>query len=378
MADKAEFGDVGHTPRVPTHNALVHTAIDPWLVGGAGLVLWLMLTAQQLGGPTIPVIVAGPIYWLLLGLSGTHFGASYHLAYGQGREVVMERWVQLIAVPAGLVLVSFAVGLASLMGADALVDETVRFLLVMVYTTTAWHFVKQVYGVARVSVSLNGLSLPARAVPILRYGLYPLWFLEASRVWVGRRGATFAGFEISYTLLPRWVLDVLAVVAYGAAAVMALLFAALWVNWRHRPPASMWTPYAVGFLFFLFPPSYLSVVLVFGALHGLQYLACAHRAEVVWGIERGAKPTSWWASAFGGAFATGMLLVYWLPDFLTSGTESTAIGTAPAALLFVLFNLHHYAVDATIWRFGGEHIRRIVKGPVVAKEAATEPALVHS
>ena len=34
MADKAEFGDVGHTRR-----ALVHKSFDPWLVGGAGLVL---------------------------------------------------------------------------------------------------------------------------------------------------------------------------------------------------------------------------------------------------------------------------------------------------------------------------------------------------
>ena len=375
MADKAEYGDIGHTPVIAKKH-LVSKHADPWLVGGAGLVAWFVLSAQSWGGPTIAPIFAGPIYWILLGLSGTHFGASYHLAYGQGREVVYERWVQLIAVPVGLVLISFALGAAALMGAQTLVDESIRFLLVLVYTTTAWHFVKQVYGVARVSSSLNELKLPARAVPILRYGLYPLWFLEGSRVWVGRRGATFEGFELSYTLLPRWTLDVLSVLAYAAAVTVALLFVALWVHWGHRPPASMWTPYAVGFLFFLFPPSYLSLVLVFGALHGLQYLACAHRAEVVWGIERGATSTTWWASAFGGAFATGMLLVYWLPDVLTSGTEATAIGTAPAALLFVLFNLHHYAVDATIWRYGGEHIRRIVKGPVLDEAPATEPAVV--
>ena len=376
MADKAEYSDVGHTAPAIAKKHLVSKHADPWLVGGAGVVAWLLLTMEQWGGPEMPGIVSGPFYWLLLGLSGTHFGASYHLAYGQGREIVYQRWGLLIAVPAALVLATFALAAAALIRAETIVDEGVRFLLVAVYTLTAWHFVKQVYGVARVSVSLNDLKLPARAAPLLRYGLYPLWFLEASRAWVGRRGASFEGFEISYTLLPRWVTTVFAYLAYASAAAIGLLFVALWVQWRQRPPASMWTPYAVGFLFFLFPPSYISVVLVFGALHGLQYLACAHRAEVVWGIERDAKPTTWWASAFGGAFATGMLLVYWLPNVLTSGTESTAIGTTPAAMLFVLFNLHHYAVDATIWRYGGEHIRRIVKGPVVAEEDAREPALI--
>ncbi len=376
MADKAEYSDVGHTRVAKNRTHLVSKHADPWLVGGAGVVAWLLLMMEQWGGPAMPGIVSGPFYWALLGLSGTHFGASYHLAYGQGREVVYQRWGLLIAVPAALVLATFALGAAALMGAETLVDEGVRFLLVSVYTLTAWHFVKQVYGVARVSVSLHGLKLSGRAASVLRYGLYPLWFLEASRAWVGRRGASFEGFEISYTLLPRWITTMFTYLAYASAAAIAVLFVALWVHWRQRPPAAMWTPYLVGFLFFLFPPSYVSVVLVFGALHGLQYLACAHRAEVVWGMERGATPTTWWACAFGGAFATGMLLVYWLPNVLTSGTEATAIGTAPTAMLFVLFNLHHYAVDATIWRYGGEHIRRIVKGPVAAEASAPEPVLV--
>lgn len=359
MADKAENGDIGHTPR-----ALVSRHADPWLVGGAGVLIWIGLSAPSWGGPAIPAVVSGPVYWILLAVSGTHFGASYHLAYGQGRQIVYERWIQLIAVPVGLVAISLAIGAIALLGGETIVDESVRFLLVTVYTLTGWHFVKQVYGVARVGATLHGLSIPARAVPLLRYGLYPLWFLEAARVWTGGRGSTFEGFEISYSLLPPFVLTAFSALTWVGAIGAIALFTMLWQHWGQRPPAVIWTPYAVGFLFFMFPPTYIGLVLVFGALHALQYLACAHRAEVVWGHERGAKPGTWWASAFGGAFATGILLVYWLPEVLTSGTEATAIGTAPAALLFVLFNLHHYAVDASIWRFGGQHIRRIVKGPI--------------
>ena len=379
MADKVQFSREvslrGPTPDASA-GALVHRWLDPWLVGGAGVAAWVVLSAQQWGGPTFAPLVAGPVFWVLLALSGTHFGASYHLAYGQGREYVMQRWVLLIAVPVVLALVSLGVAVLALAGAQGVVDELVRFLLATVYTLTAWHFVKQVYGVGRVAVSLNGLTLPPKAIPLLRYGLYPLWFLEATRVWTaGRRGASFRGFETSYDLLPGVVLDTFQLVTYAGAIGAVGLFAWLWLHWGRRPPATLWTPYAVGFLFFMFPPSYLGIVLVFGAIHAVQYLACAHRAEIVWGAERGAKPTAWWLSAFGGAFATGMLLVYWLPAVLTDGTETTAVGTAPAALLFVAFNLHHYAVDASIWRFGGEQIRRIVKGPnQVDADSAGGPA----
>ena len=38
-------------------------------------------------------------------------------------------------------------------------------------------------------------------------------------------------------------------------------------------------------------------------------------------------------------------------------------------LTFVALNVHHYAIDAAIWRSRGEHIRRIVQGPAPAMNA---------
>lgn len=370
MADKQR----GQT-RVATPGVLVARHVDAWLLGGIGVVLWLLFSWERVGGPAVPAILSGPLYWFLIALSGTHFGASYHLAYGQGRAKVRSHWFALIAVPAGLVLASLGIAAAAFAGADTFVDEGVRFLLAAVYTLTAWHYVKQVYGVVRLAASLRGLSLAPWAVAALRYGLYPLWLLEVIRVWSGRRGSSFDGFATSYEVLPAGLYGWMQLVAYLCIGFYVAVFVGLFVQWG-RIPATVWTPYAVSFLWFMFPPSYTSVVLVFAALHGLQYLACAHRAELVWGVERGADDLRWWwFSAFGGAFATGMLLVYWLPRLLTDEAGATAVGTAPAALLFVLFNLHHYAVDAVIWRSGGEHIRRIVSGPEATTDATLEPAV---
>ncbi len=347
-----------------TRRFLVSRWADGWLVGGIGVAVWILFSMPSWGGPSFTSEVSGPLYWILIAISGTHFGVSYHLAYGQGRDVVRRRWPALVATPAVLALLSFAFLVAAIVGSDRVADEGVRLLLAMVFTLTSWHYIKQVYGVARVGASLQGLSIDRSTVLVLRYGLYPLWLVQAVAIWGGDGGASFNGFAASYDLLPTWIEPIFTVCSYGAAVLLVGAFLHLCATWRRLPPASVWTPYAVGFLWFLFPPSYVSAALVFGALHALQYLACAHRAEVEWGVERGATASTWWWSCvFGGALATGMLLVYWLPQWLTNVAGTSAVGLAPVAMLFAFFNLHHYAVDASIWRFGGDHVRRIVHGP---------------
>lgn len=344
---------------------LVGPRLDGWLVGGFGLVAWLVFTVAARTGGELGAIASGPVYWLLLAISGTHFGISYHLAYGEGRVAVRRRWPWLIAAPAVLAVVCAATLVAALIGGGRFTDETVRLLLVTVYTMTTWHYVKQVFGVAVLGGSLARLRVPAADRAVLRYGLYPLWFLDALEVWTGRP-ARFGNFDAGYDLLPAEALSVAGVAAaFGAGAIAVSLTRIAVFN--RALPATVWTPYALAFLWLLFPPSAAGLVLFLGALHALQYLACAHRAEVAWGRERAPEtPRIWWASVFGAAMATGMLLVYWLPRMLTDAAGAAGAsyaGGAAAAVLFVYFNLHHYLVDASIWRSGGTHVERIVAGP---------------
>ncbi len=304
------FDAIDHAP--PARRYLVSPRSDPWLLGGIGIAAWLFFSAPSWGAlPTLPPVVEGPLYWALIAISGTHFGASYHLAYGQGRHHVRRSGVLLIGVPVALFLTVSAVTIASLSGGVDIANEVTSFLLVVVFTTTTWHYVKQVYGVARVGASLADLRLDPLTTHVLRYGLYPIWLLEAIKIWSGRSGGRFEETRIGYNVLPDFLVSALAWITYGSIAVIAMVFIRLSLR-SGRVPATMWTPYVAGFLWILFQPSYASVVLVFGALHGLQYLACAHRAEVAWGKERSAgRPNLWWSSAFGGALATGLLLVYW-------------------------------------------------------------------
>jgi hypothetical protein len=150
------------------------------------------------------------------------------------------------------------------------------------------------------------------------------------------------------------------------------------------PPAMMVAPYAAAFLWIVFPTDLAASAFALGALHGLQYLACCHRATKT----RPARPNAWqslrwspvlrWIEVFGGAACGGLLLTVWLPQLLN---RAVAIPDAPVlftAVFFVFLNLHHYLIDAVIWRSKGEIVRSMMSnGPAEVQAAPTHaPATI--
>lgn len=341
---------------------LVGRHLDGWLLGGFGVAAWLLFVAlPELTTLRLPALT-GLALWTLLGVSATHFGVSYHLAYAQRRDELRRHWLPLIAVP--VLLVVFVAAVVAGIATDAawLARGGPRIGLVAVYSLTTWHYVKQTYGVARLGATLHHLPIGRRTATVLRYGLYPLWLLEAlAFVWAPGTRINDYGFDAAFAIVPRRVVELARFGSVAAVVVTTAALIALAVQWRRIPPATVWTPYAVAFLWIVWYPSHLSAVVVFGALHAVQYLACAHRAELAWGDERGeTRRVVWWCTVFGGAFAGGMLLIYWLPMWSGFGA-GTDIGITLAALVFIVFNLHHYAIDAAIWRTRDGHVHRITK-----------------
>ena len=84
--------------------ALVHPLVDGWLLGGIGVVSWLLVSPIGFGRTLAPV--TGGLAWLIAGVTAAHFGSSYHLAYGTGLTAVKRNPVPLAVVPALLALAS--------------------------------------------------------------------------------------------------------------------------------------------------------------------------------------------------------------------------------------------------------------------------------
>lgn len=356
-----------------TGRPLVHRWADGWLLGGVGMVAWLLVGPHGPGSGWAPI--TGVLSGAFITLGAMHFGASYHLAYGDGRSSIRRHPYALVVAPTLLLVVAaLVIGLHEA-GADGPARGLLRGLLVTVFTLTGWHYIKQAYGVGMLAARNGGLRPTRREALVLRYALYPVWAYQVLQIWGVGRGGTYGRYNVGFALVPRAFAAPMRDLALASLAVALAEVVVLAVRARRVPPLGLWGTYLAGGLWFIWPPSYVSAAIVLGGLHGLQYLVCAHRAEVDLGAERGERhQIHRWLCVFGGAAAGGVLLTNWLPEAVGGHLGSAALPGVLGALLFVYFNLHHYAVDATIWRSGGDHVTRITRGPALPGAAAAPSA----
>lgn len=204
------------------------------------------------------------------------------------------------------------------------------------------------------------------------------WAVTLGRIWIEGAGSTYRRVDVTVNVFP----PVTGTVLRSVALASLLLAVAVMVRASRRastvPPMGMWASYAAGAFWLLYSPGVIGASVVGAGLHGLQYLACVHRAEVDWAVERGERDLgTLWLSLVGGALAGGLLLSAWLPSFLDNSFASGATPGIYGSLIFIALNLHHYAIDAAIWRHDGPHLGRITKGPGSATPHAS-PALAVS
>ncbi|WP_375503385.1 hypothetical protein [uncultured Jatrophihabitans sp.] len=349
---------------------LVSRRLDGWLVGWLAVIVWFAVVLADHAGLRLGSGLAAAVYWVGAVVSASHFGLSYHLAYSDGLPALRRRPVALVLGPALLVVV-----LASIVGISLAVGPTsaarvTSALITSVYLMTAWHYVKQVYGIGRVGAAFRGVRLTPTHVRVLRYGLYPLCFIGAAQVLVIGRNYRLAGYQVGFGVLPYEVLPWLRGLAALAAIGVGVTFVALRRSSGAWPPALLVAPYAAAFLWLGLAPSPVWTILLLAPFHALQYLAVGHRAELAVAAGRpGTHGAAWWLNVFGGAACGGLLVSRWLPQSLDAHVDRAG-PLLFAAAFFVFLNLHHYLIDAVIWRSSGELVRAIVRRPGSAAPAA--------
>lgn len=355
---------------------LVARRIDGWLVGWLAVAVWVAVWLGHAAGLGAGGLDLSAVYWAGAVFTAAHFGLSYHLAYRGGLAAVRERPaalayapIVLLAALAGCVAVSLAAG------PDAARSAT-RALITTVYLLTTWHYVKQVYGVGRVGAAFAGVSLRTWDVRVLRYGLYPMWFLGAASVLLRSGGSYLAGYRVGFALLPTAAYDALRVLVLVSAIPLAVCFASIALRRRGAIPSMMLAPYVAAFLWLGLPTNALLSLLLLAPFHALQYLAIGHRAEVAIADEASVSVV-WWLNIFAGAACGGLLLSRWAPQLLDGQFAGHGGPRLFAAAFFVFLNLHHYLIDATIWRSKGELVKAVVRGrragPVAAPAPVAEP-----
>ena len=358
-------------PAAVGERALVWRRADGWLVGWLAVAVWVAAWVMHHYGIHAGINAVGALYWIGAVITAMHFGLSYHLAYSGGPSSLRARPFPLVVAPAALALLLCGVVVVSLHTGTATTAHVTSALITLVYLTTTWHYIKQVYGVGRIGAAYANVSLTGSDVRILRFGLYPLWFLGAAQVLV--RGANYglSGFAVGFGVLPGPTLLLLRVLALCSAVPVLIVFARIRMRTGVAAPALLVAPYVAAFLWLGIPVNQTLTILALAPFHALQYLAVGHRAEVAVASTRpGRHGGAWWLNVFAGAACGGLLLGRWLPSLLDNHFGHSGEPLLFAAVFFVFLNLHHYLIDASIWRSKGELVRAMVRKP------AAEPAAV--
>jgi hypothetical protein len=354
---------------------LVARRVDGWLVGWLAVVVWCVCSAAAYWNVVPSPSLTSAVYWTGAVITAAHFGLSYHLAYSGGRPAVTARPVALLAGPLVLCAVLGSIVVISIHTGGASMVATTGALITSVFLMTTWHYIKQVYGIGRIGAAYAGITLATWDIRVLRYSLYPLWALGAAQVLIRHRTYDLAGFRYGFSVLPPDALPVLRVLAIGAAVPVVVMFLRLRARIGHWPPSLLVAPYVATFLWIGLPATSGLMILLLAPFHALQYLAIGHRAEIAVAVTRGTqRGVVWWLNIFAGAACAGLLLSRWLPGLLDNQFGAGGGALLFAAAFFVFLNLHHYLIDASIWRSKGELVRAMMRKPEPAA-AVHEPGL---
>lgn len=352
---------------------LVARGVDGLLVGWLAVLVWLGVWSARHLHVITGVHEFSLLYWAGAVITAAHFGLSYHLGYSGGTASLRARPVALVYGPLALIAVLCGVVAFSLHSGGLATTHATSALITSVYVMTTWHYVKQVYGVGRVGAAYAGVSLGTWDVRILRFGLYPLWFLGAAQVLAPGASYTLAGYHYGYSLLPDGTYTALRVLAVVSILPVAAVFVGISRRRGQPAPSLLVAPYAAAFLWLGLPTDPVLTLLLLAPFHALQYLAVGHRAELAVAADRpGRHGAAWWLNIFAGAACGGLLLSRWAPQYLDAhvGRRGPLLFTAA---FFVFLNLHHYLIDASIWRSRGDLVKAMVRKPTAT---ATAPAPV--
>ncbi len=364
--------------------------LDFWLLGGASILVWLVMIAVQgfraswavdQHFKNLTVTTAS----LSLLVNYPHFLISYKLAYSRGRGFIFRNWWQLIAVPL-LMTATFAIAyfyfavpvgnlpmVATLQsalspwGANAgvvagprLGDVLFTAVFNLMIFTVGWHYTKQVFGCMMVYAHFDGYTMTKPQRDLTKWGLLSIWGMNFVYSNISGSESIFSNFRYHTLDLPD-IAGPISLMAV-AAGFLLVVYKVFYVNYRDSrqvPSLNLLAPFVALYIWWL-PQTrqYEFYFLLTPLFHSLQYLAFVYKMEDT-RLKKVHNREVQATAVIVGAVLAGWLFFEFLPN-----TVDNVLGTYnswqmffffTAAMLFI--NIHHYFIDNVLWRFRDPEVR---------------------
>jgi len=337
-------------------------------VGGLTPLLFPLsyLLRRGLGLDAAEYAVGFTMFYAAHVINDPHFAVTYLLFYEDARERALGA-----AFPPGLraryVLVGLVAPLVMLgWSAFAIVTRQAAVLGALVQTMfllVGWHYVKQGFGVLTVLSARRGVFYGPRERLVLLFHGYAGW----AYAWASPAdpGTELEEKGVVFTSWARSVALERITFAVFAASAGALVVALVWRARRERewPLATPLVAYLASiWAWSIYSSADPLVRYVNPALHSVQYLFMVHLLK---GNEARARegPPHFERSArtrIGLLVITALVLGWLLFHGVGQGLDAVLVAKADRtsdlgpspyfAALYVMVNLHHYLMDAVLWR----------------------------
>lgn len=357
---------------------LTSSSLDIWLIGGASLIFWIVMqiASEFRSNPAIArqfSNVAATAGAMSLLVNFPHFIISYKIAYARGFRFVMKHWFQLLFVPLALIgLFIYAYKVFTDPSPLPPIynpfdfkngEGLVSLLVMLMFFTVGWHYIKQTFGCMMVFGSFHNYRLSKfqrRCLLALLYAMVTANLLAAHvgpptiRYFYGIRLFSL-GLPMAFSLLNQ-------IVVLGLA--VAFVYFAIWRKWQTEgqlPPMTFVVPLvalSVWWLPIAKTPEFFLIVPFF---HSLQYLPFAFKYERRRNESRNRRPgTGTFQILF--AIALGYCAFEVVPYFLN---ENHSTGELKNVMFFVIaahvfINIHHYFIDNVVWKFHQPEVQEYI------------------
>jgi hypothetical protein len=333
----------------------LHPVFDYLVIGGGLSVLFAAGVALRSRGaaPSAPAGLAltAALPVLIFVCNMAHFAASTVRLYTREGARARDPFLTMAFPAVSLALVALAVAFPRHLGAN---------LNALYFTWSPYHYAAQAYGLAVMYCYRSSCPLGDRDKWMVRLACLPPFVLA----FLSFPASGLEWFVAPATILEHPTLHAarqmarLVLIAITFAAPVALVFR-FRRSGRALPAISVLVILANGIWWTLMP--YLQAFVWVTVFHGVQYLAIVSIFHVNEKLKRPGNRGAWWAHALS-FYALCLALGYTLFQVLPLGYEAAGLGWAASSTLVVAaINIHHFIVDAYIWRLRKDPNYRLVE-----------------
>ena len=287
-------------------------------------------------------------------INGPHFMASYRLLYKRPGSLRRHPLVAGLIPLAGLLLIGYVTYCCFMYPQQSASSELpILFALGLVAPVfLGWHYVGQAWGMTASFAFLSGFRLDPSERRLIRAGLYVLFVYHVvlSAEGIGVLTRLFGGPN-GENVVASSMFAVCRVASIIGFVLGVVGFWKLAKRTQRSIPIRVWTPWLATFSWYVMVDVHPASIFLVQGFHALQYVMFPMRVEI-----NQSKQANWQWLRLGVYYValvvTGLVAFHW-SEILTVADSKLQIATA----IFAFLNLHHYFIDAVIWKIRDPYVR---------------------